>query len=146
MAIIKPASKKYAAGTCPGLCVFVSLLFAALGVGQAADAGGGGSRWIEVTVTSIAVCTSCAPKGSVIVGLSAAGGGSPPSCSSSYRDRVIVDVSTAAGAFAAQLFQHSAETGARLMVVGTGTCDFDSRFETLSVVSELIATTSNQSP
>jgi hypothetical protein len=144
MTILRAPLKSDAAVKRTRWCVCVFLLFLALGTSEAADAGSGGN-WIDVTVTSIAVCTSktCPPKGSVIIGLSAMATGTPPPCSGGYRDHIIIDVSTAAGAFAAQLFQHSAETGSKLMVTGTGTCDLDSRFETLGVVSELIATAPN---
>jgi hypothetical protein len=138
MAIVKAPLKTDAAGKCTRWRVCTLLLVLALGVSEAAQVDDG--RWTDVTVTNLAVCVakSCGPKGWLVVGLSATAGRSPPACSKDNRDTVAVDVSTAAGEFAAQLLRHSIETGSKLTIVGTGTCDLNSEVETLGFISERV--------
>jgi hypothetical protein len=135
MAIVKAPLKTDTAGKCSRWSASALLLFLPLEVSQAADVSAG--KWIDVTVTSMLVCTSkvCPPEGRVVVTVSAVAGGSPPSCSSGHREQVVLDVSTAASKLAVALLQQSAVMGSQLVINGTGTCDLDPGIETLGIFS-----------
>lgn len=93
--------------------------------------------WLGVKVLEVKACTpeGCPPKGRVIVKLSAGATGSPPSCSSSYRNWVAINIGEAGGAFAASLMQAARLTGMSISVEGTGSCSLASDIETAATVA-----------
>jgi hypothetical protein len=90
-----------------------------------------------VKVTEVKVCTSQGypPKGRVIVKLSAGATGSPPSCSSSYRNWAVIDISEAGGGLAAAVIQQARALGGNISVEGTGNCGIDPAIETAASVT-----------
>jgi hypothetical protein len=104
----------------------------------ASEAAYAGGTWSGVTVSAIKLCISegCPPKDSVIIRLSAGATGTPPSCSSSYRNYIVIDTTTELGKFAAGIMQSARLLGTDITVVGTGSCSVDSAAETLASVTE----------
>jgi hypothetical protein len=96
-----------------------------------------GSTWKDVKVADITVYPAggSAGKGFVMVTFSS-NGMSTPGCSSGYPKNVVIDISTAAGAFAAAVLQSARLLGTTLTVAGTGTCEVSSGMETLAYVHE----------
>ncbi len=115
----------------------VAALFLSLSLWASESAYAGGT-WSGVSVAEIKACTSegCPPKGWVVVKLSAGATGTPPSCSSSNRNFVVIDTTIPAGAFAAALMQTAKLSGMTISVAGSGSCSLDPAVETAASVTE----------
>lgn len=100
--------------------------------------------WTGVTVSQIESCTpaaggSCATNGYVQVQLSA-NSTTPAGCvDASHKNWVVIDVTSAAGAYAAALFQSIKLSGTTVNITGTGSCTINGVVgvtETLAAVFE----------
>lgn len=97
-----------------------------------------GGAWTNVTVTHVYPLTTnyLSPNGGVEVALSGSSVGGP-SCSSANKAFLVIDISTAAGRFAAAAFQSAFLSGATLPSIGgAGNCNLMSGIESLSYVQE----------
>jgi len=94
--------------------------------------------WKDVKITGITVYAAGGPseKGSVVVTFAATGRGTP-NCASGYPKDVVIDLSTAGGAFAASMAQAAKLTGMSVTVTGAGTCSVTSNTETLASIQSL---------
>jgi hypothetical protein len=112
-------------------------LLALLVLSSAAYAGG--STWKDAKVSDITVYAAGGPegKGYVVVTFAANGAGTP-NCASGYPRSVVIDLSTAGGAYAAAIAQSAYLMGSSsLTVTGTGTCTVSPTTETVASVQEM---------
>ena len=96
-----------------------------------------GGSWKDAQVADITVHADGGHdgKGYVVVTFAANGTGTPH-CASGYPRSVVVDISTAGGAFAAAVMQTSLLSGMPVTVTGTGSCSVSPTIETVASVQE----------
>jgi hypothetical protein len=96
-----------------------------------------GGSWKDVKISDITVHADggSAGKGYIVVTFSSNGTGTA-SCASGYPRSLVVDLSFAAGAFAASVAQASFLTGSAVTVTGTGACSVIPTAETLASIRE----------
>ena len=89
-------------------------------------------------ITGITVYAAGDPseKGSVVVTFTATGRGTP-NCASGYPRDVVIDLSTAGGAFAASIAKAAKLTGTSVTVTATGNCTVISNTETRASIQSL---------
>ncbi len=103
----------------------------------APDQPHGGSSSKDVKISDITAHTTggTGEKGYLVVTFSSNGTGTPD-CAKGYPRDLVIDMSTAAGAFAAALAQAGLLTGSAVTVTGTGACSVIPTAETLASIHE----------